>query len=314
MISPISPIFSINPKADVIVRSSDDIDFYVSCYFLSYASPVFEGLFSIPSPPNPEDNDEIKDGLPILKLAEDSLILERILLLCYPMNIANLEDVFVSDVEDATSLLLAVEKYDMVDSGKRLRRLLLECPFLRADPMHAFAVGSRLKHAEVTKIAARYLSEAIFAHPHHENPDYENFTYLQLIKGRNYHKKCAQAVSTAVKKMEIKGDVLFTFTPSDNHKDVCQYENGGPRMWFNWWATYFFRVKAAASQNPCGPAAMDPSHRVAVMNEISEAGCTACSAMVVRELPRFSAAFSECIEEEIAKVSVFNSLYMHAIN
>ncbi|KZP08744.1 hypothetical protein FIBSPDRAFT_255018 [Athelia psychrophila] len=65
-IKPISPIFSINSKADVIVRSSDDIDFYVSRYFLAYASPVFEGLFSIPSPPSPaaaEDSDETKEGV-----------------------------------------------------------------------------------------------------------------------------------------------------------------------------------------------------------------------------------------------------------
>ncbi|KZP08741.1 hypothetical protein FIBSPDRAFT_1052241 [Athelia psychrophila] len=301
LVNPISPVFFINSKANVIVRSSDDIDFYVSRYLLSYASPVFEGMFSIPSPPNPEDSDETKDGLPVLKLAEDSRILERILLLCYPMNLV--EDVFVRDMEDAASLLLALEKYNMVDSGKRLRRLLLESPFLRADPMHAFAVGSRLKHTEIMKLAARYLSDDIFDHPHHENPDYENFTYLQLVKGRNYRKKCAQAVRTAVKEMEIKGDALFAFTSGDKHKDTCRHKIGS-HMWFNWWPTYFFRVKEALEKNPCGPAAMDSSHRVAVMNKITEAGCATCSAMVVRDLPRFSAAFSECIEEEIAKVEL----------
>ncbi|KZP18263.1 hypothetical protein FIBSPDRAFT_863941 [Athelia psychrophila] len=302
-INPISPVFLINSKANVIVRSSDDIDFYVSRYFLSYASPFFEDLFSIPTPSNPEDGDDIKDGLPVLKLAEDSLILERILLFCYPTNLVNLEDVFFRDMEDAASLLLALEKYDMVDSGKRLRRLLLESPLLRADPMHAFAVGSRLKHTEIMKLAARYLSDALFRHPPHENPDYAHFTYLQLAKGRNYHKNCAQAVSTALGEIVIKGNALFAFTSGDKHKDTCM-QGVGSHVWFDWGATYFFRAKSAVLDNPCGPAVMDPSHRVAVMDEIAGAGCTTCSAMVVQDLSRVSAAFSECIEEEIAKVDL----------
>ncbi|KZP18262.1 hypothetical protein FIBSPDRAFT_1046297 [Athelia psychrophila] len=313
-IKPISPIFSINSKADVIVRSSDNIDFYVSRYFLAYASPVFEGLFSIPSPPSPaaaEDSDETKDGLPILKLAEDSLILERILLLCYPTNLVNLrdvfvggtenEDVFVGDMEDAAALLLALDKYDMAASGQRLRRLLLEAPFFRADPLRAFAVGCRLRHTELTKLAARYLSDAIVDRAPPDNPDYATFTALQLVKGRNYRIDCALAVRTAVREMETKGDTLWVFASGDKHRDGCMH---GSSTWFMWWVVYFLHVKEALEKNPCGPTAMDSSYRVAVMKGITKTGCATCAAMVVRDLPRFSAAFSERIEEEIAKVEL----------
>ncbi|KAI6101550.1 hypothetical protein EV401DRAFT_792944 [Pisolithus croceorrhizus] len=53
-------------KADVILRSSDDIDFRVFKSFLSLASPFFETLFDLPQPSEEMNTDvEIKDGLPV---------------------------------------------------------------------------------------------------------------------------------------------------------------------------------------------------------------------------------------------------------
>ncbi|KAF7980589.1 hypothetical protein HWV62_37346 [Athelia sp. TMB] len=295
-----SPLFSASPKADIILRSSDNVDFYASSYFLSYASPVFDGMFSIPSPIDPNEGNEIKDGLPLLPMAEDSLILERILLLCYPMNHANLDDIFVRNAEDAIALHLVLHKYDMIDSWTRLRRHLLQSPLIRTDPLRAFAVGHRLRNADITKLAARYLSaEFVFDARQRVNADYANFTYLQLLQAHAYHLECVKVVNTALNDLETKGDLLYTYTPGDDHRDVCQNTT-----WFRWWCTYFFSLKEQVTQNACGAFASGPIHQAAVMKQITDAGCAACSATVARELPRLGEVFHECVEAEIAKIEL----------
>lgn len=55
-------------KADVILRSSDGIDFRMFKVLLSFASPFFEGMFDLPQPTNPSNLDDTKDGLPLIHL------------------------------------------------------------------------------------------------------------------------------------------------------------------------------------------------------------------------------------------------------
>ena len=63
------------PTADVILRSSDDVDFRVHKVILAEASPVFEGMFSIPQPPAetppmaPSDTPPV-NGLAVVPFAE----------------------------------------------------------------------------------------------------------------------------------------------------------------------------------------------------------------------------------------------------
>ena len=59
--------------ADVILRSSDKIDFRVFKLFLSLASPVFETMFSLPQPTEGVNPDEgTTDKLPVMPLSEDA--------------------------------------------------------------------------------------------------------------------------------------------------------------------------------------------------------------------------------------------------
>ncbi|KIJ65516.1 hypothetical protein HYDPIDRAFT_130726 [Hydnomerulius pinastri MD-312] len=66
-------------KADIILRSSDNIDFRIFKLFLSLASPFFESLFDIPQPIEESEEQEIKDGLPIIPVSEDSKTLDALL-------------------------------------------------------------------------------------------------------------------------------------------------------------------------------------------------------------------------------------------
>lgn len=72
------------PNADIILRTSDHIDFHVFSQILIAASPFFRGMFEVPQPP--PDQQQLKYGRPIVDISEDSKALETLLRICYPIN------------------------------------------------------------------------------------------------------------------------------------------------------------------------------------------------------------------------------------
>ena len=75
-------------KADIILRSSDKSDFRVFKLFLSLASPFFETLFELPQPTQASEDQEIKDGLAVIYMPENSKTLDILLRFCYPCTLA----------------------------------------------------------------------------------------------------------------------------------------------------------------------------------------------------------------------------------
>ena len=69
------------PDADLIIRSSDSVDFRVHKPVLSMASPVFKDLLSLPQPPD----SETVDGLPVVRLPEGSELLNSLVSMLYPV-------------------------------------------------------------------------------------------------------------------------------------------------------------------------------------------------------------------------------------
>ncbi|KAJ7501149.1 hypothetical protein B0H11DRAFT_755389 [Mycena galericulata] len=62
---------------DIILRSSDGVDFHVYRVVLSLASPFFKQMFSLPQP-------ESATPVPVIPVAEASGILDLVLRLWYP--------------------------------------------------------------------------------------------------------------------------------------------------------------------------------------------------------------------------------------
>ncbi len=69
------------PDANIIVRSSDLVDFRVHKSVLSMTSPIFKDLFSLPQP----SDSETLDGLPMVQLSEDSELLNSLVSILYPV-------------------------------------------------------------------------------------------------------------------------------------------------------------------------------------------------------------------------------------
>ncbi|KAH8985611.1 hypothetical protein EDB86DRAFT_2326361 [Lactarius hatsudake] len=92
------------PHADITIQSSDLVSFHVDKATLSMSSPFFADMFSLPQP---SDN-EVIDGLPIVRLSEDAEILDSLLKMLYPV-----PSVIPDSYDKALELLAASQKYDM---------------------------------------------------------------------------------------------------------------------------------------------------------------------------------------------------------
>jgi hypothetical protein len=69
------------PDANLIIRSSDFVNFRVHKPVLAMASPFFKDLLSLPQPPD----SEVVDGLPVVQLSESSELLNSLISILYPV-------------------------------------------------------------------------------------------------------------------------------------------------------------------------------------------------------------------------------------
>jgi hypothetical protein len=78
--SPLEP--SRIPDADLIIRSSDLVNFRVHKSVLALASPFFKDLLSLPQP----SESESVDGIPVVQLPECSELLNCLVSMIYPVH------------------------------------------------------------------------------------------------------------------------------------------------------------------------------------------------------------------------------------
>ncbi|KAH8979971.1 hypothetical protein EDB86DRAFT_3052415, partial [Lactarius hatsudake] len=100
------------PDADVILQSSDLVNFRVRRSILATSSAFFGDLFSLPQP---SDN-EVLDVLPVVHLPEDAEVLSGLVTMLYPVP-SELPD---SD-DKILALLAACQKYDMMTVQSSVR-------------------------------------------------------------------------------------------------------------------------------------------------------------------------------------------------
>ena len=125
--------------ANIIIRSSDKVDFRVHKSVLAVSSPFFRDLFSLPQPPD----DELVDGLPLVQLPEVSGLLNGLVSLLYPI-----PPIIPSSYEKVLALLAACQKYDMVSVQSNIRAAIKLGTFPAApvgtEAFNAYAIASSM--------------------------------------------------------------------------------------------------------------------------------------------------------------------------
>ncbi|KAI1794504.1 hypothetical protein LXA43DRAFT_107872 [Ganoderma leucocontextum] len=125
--------------ADIIVRSSDRIDFFVHSIILSMGSAFSRVAF------------QLQDALPsLVHVAEDSDTLGTFLRILYP-----LVDPEVNSLSHLRNVLAAGVKYDAPIVVASMRKALVGPRFLEADPVRVFAIACFCQLEEEARVAAR---------------------------------------------------------------------------------------------------------------------------------------------------------------
>lgn len=98
-------------EADLIIRSSDFVEFRVHKSILACSSQVFKDMFSLPQP-----SSEIVNELPVLHMSEDAELVRALITMLYPIP----SEIPVS-YDRVLSLLAASHKYDMPADQSSIR-------------------------------------------------------------------------------------------------------------------------------------------------------------------------------------------------
>ena len=173
-----------DPKADLIIRSSDNILFYVHKSLLSIVSPVFEAMFALPH----DTSQELHNNRPCVPVSDDSHHLFCLLSQCDPRcqrlspTLGNL----------AMTLAIA-DKYDIDFMVARARKDLLAHDSVESEPLVAFAIAVRFRLDELAQKAAQEtLRSSLPACPN--SPHLKHISAFALHNLNNYHSKCKRAV------------------------------------------------------------------------------------------------------------------------
>lgn len=180
------PFHPQNPSADVVIRCSDSVDFFVHKAIISFASPFFRTLLEEGVPPSR------KNGLAVVVVEEDCSTVRHLMLFCYPP-MANYACA-VESPEQAKALGAAARKYSMEEVEARLTAMVLRSPLVQADPLRWYAIGITSRWESIARAAARQ-SLRLPIRYRKSVPEYQDISALALHALLEYHWKSADSVN-----------------------------------------------------------------------------------------------------------------------
>ncbi|KAG1737177.1 hypothetical protein EDB19DRAFT_1718932 [Suillus lakei] len=282
-----------NAKADIILRSSDNVYFRVFRCMLALTSPFFEAI-------NHSD-DEMLDGLDVIQLSENSRTLDILLRFCYP---AAIKDPSLEDMNDVEEVLEAAMKYGMEDVEERVRKAMVAPSLLESNPVHILAIACRYGLEPEARTAAK-------CSLYHPAPTQDILTITRLPNNViqslvTYRSKCSQAARTLCDNLDwLKQSQTHSFyewwtncCPCNSKADVRYLTHGTyPR---EWWADYMDETSIALEESPCG-AALTKNLAEAVGRA---SNCPSCRRRAQDQMIQFTGTFARELDRVIAEITL----------
>ena len=294
-------------KADIILWTSDNIDFRVFKLFLSLASPFFETLFTIPQPAEENGDQEVKDGLAVIPVTEDSKTLDALLRFCYPSTLV--DDPNIEVLKDAMDVLEAARKYSLDSIEKKARQAIANPKILEVKPLQCFAIAHRGHLREETLLAARYaLTQPLIPSWFQE---IELITATELLSLLTYHKRCGDAVyalrlgTTWIKSHYGSSEACFWLYSRSNSCGCAKSETGRYGLFktspFQWWENFMEETFTALRDKPCKETLKVSAEKT--VQAVKAQGCQTCSPKITEGMRDFLDLLTRKIEETVSKVS-----------
>ncbi|KAG1726664.1 hypothetical protein EDB19DRAFT_224966 [Suillus lakei] len=177
-----------NRDCDIILHSTNGVDFHVFKFILSLMSPIFKDMFTLLQSEVQSD----VSSVPVITVTESSTTLESLLLLCYPAATPTFDS-----WDDAKAVMEAARKYDMQVALSRAGDLVM-AQFLPNHFLELYALSCQFRwQHHVQTAATRALEIKDLGRPSNVFNGMWDITALDHHRLLEYHYKCgiaAQAV------------------------------------------------------------------------------------------------------------------------
>lgn len=318
-----SPPFD-KKNTDVILRSSDRVDFYVRKGILSEVSGLFEDMFTLPQLPasrkrKERDDEDYVDDVPVVQMAESSEVIDTLLRFCYP--IANPA---LNDLNLIFQLLEATRKFGMDVVGELVTAQAT--PYYEQHPYDVFAEAYARGWRKEMQEAAK--ASLLHAAPSKNTTALKNISVAQFFWLQEYHERCWKAGRRTMFP-RYRGEPLITFEVSNEWVFVaCKHRKAGQAYGDersalttltskvsvqDWFIEALCEMTSALEARPRG-ATLTGAALIARCAMPGVKRCSECARFVVPDLMQFAERYGAQVEEAISKVKIFSVSAMDDID
>jgi len=286
--------------ADLILQSSDLVNFRVLRAILREASEVFADMLSIPqSPEKPVEN------LSVVQLVEDSDTLDAVLRFCYPVAAPSLT------ISNIGSVLAATVKYCMDGPAETIKMQLER--FVEKEPLRVYAIAKRHnlngEMGRVIKLAATN-TLSIYHILDEYNPDISSLDSASLFTLMKYRQECSTTIDDILgEKLRWLGNPnpwVWYKCQQCAYSSIDKYcgtnrEGKSRHIPARWWSIYVDRLAAELRKTPT-PETIFKVEKDEALEMASE--CPQCKeSYVEKDLRKFCNLLKQELEHRIALVT-----------
>ena len=169
-------------RTDLILQSSDKVNFHVFKNILSLASPIFTDMFNLPSPPSDKPHDEVQ----VVSLSEGSTALDVALRHIFPVRNPKGDKLHYASILAEFARKYQVEALEEFTTGYLTDSI-------ERDPVGVYAIAVTYGYHDVGEKAARSCLNLPFSGL--RSPYLRCITAEHLSELHRYHVACAEAAS-----------------------------------------------------------------------------------------------------------------------
>ncbi|KAJ7083458.1 hypothetical protein C8R44DRAFT_822467 [Mycena epipterygia] len=308
---PWSPTSDETNPPDVIIRSSDMVDFHAHKAILSFGSVVFKDMFSFPEPAGEEANLR-RDGKAVVPLPESSKAIEKLLTLCYPRFTSSY---LFRDLDGVDAAYASAGKYQIPGGQELLERLLWDRTFLEKDPHRVFAIACHRGLEEIAKAAAMETLKLPHHVPNLSVPEFKFMSAYQLWQLQDFHTKCSQAIAHLIENLtrlaNLEDDIndaleypefAAVWWDHRDHSAVCGPVEDDYIFPAKWFRDHMERVRLDSTRSPAASAAFETMSRVAGLTLEAITQCPKCARLAPYQLVGAASNLEYRADQNYAKI------------
>ncbi|KAF8639042.1 hypothetical protein AX17_001765 [Amanita inopinata Kibby_2008] len=275
-------------EADVILRSSDHVDFYVLKALLRIVSPVFDAILS------GNRNVDEKNDPPLIPVPESSKALRQLLRLVYH----HVEELDIT-VGLCMDVCKAAQRYKMKTIEARLRKQMVTSSLMTHEPLQIYALASALGWKEVARMAAMItLNKLVEDLPYVE--ELARISGADLYCLIEYRFECIGVVSRLL-------DVINQYELLHNSRIVtCPSRlviDGVPP----WFSQYIMKISQKLKARPRASTVMDVADLAAAIAELD----IRKEGQMTMKLLQCRRILATAVDDAVSKVTIIGQFYIY---